>query len=76
MREEKTLNMEENKNAVVNKKRETVKTVRERERERELYSREIGFISGAKNKLNRNIKRIGYKKSEKAKLKIAYPFIT
>ena len=34
MREEKTLNMEENKNAVVNKKRETVDTLRERERER------------------------------------------
>ena len=44
--------------------------------ERELYSREISFICYAKNKLNRNIKRISYKRVQEAKLKIAYPFIT
>ena len=44
--------------------------------ERELQFRKIGFICCAKNKLNRYIERIGYKKSEAAKLKIAYPFIT
>ena len=53
----------------------TVETVRERERERANFSK-ISFINVGKNKLNRNIKRIGYKKSEAAKLKIAYPFIT
>ena len=36
---------------------ETLETVRERERERELYSRELSFIKHVKNinKLNRNI---------------------
>ena len=39
---------------------ETVETVRERERERANFSK-ISFINVGKNKLNRYIKRIGYK---------------
>ena len=67
--------MKKNINCKVNKKLETVDTVRERERERANFSK-ISFINVGKNKLNRNIKRIGYKKSGEVKLKIAYPFIT
>ena len=53
-------------------KTESVEFVRERERERELYSKEIGFICNAINELNENIrKRIDYKakvKNRKIKL--------
>ena len=38
-----------------------------KERARALYSKELSFICGAKNKLNRYRKRIGYK----SKLKMA-----
>ena len=66
--------MKENINAEVNKRLETIERLK-RERERANFNK-IGFISCVKNKLNRNINRIGYKNSEAAKLKIAYPFIT
>ena len=52
--------MKENIKIKVNKKPETIETVRERERELQFIK--IGFICYAKNKLNRHIKRIGYKR--------------
>ena len=52
---------------------ETIAAVRERERERELYSKEIGFIFDVKNKLNRYKKRIDYMaKVEKEKIKLLH----
>ena len=51
-------------NINANKILKTVETVREREREREPQFREINFIYYAKNKLNKNIKRVGYRKSK------------
>ena len=45
------------------------------ERGRELYSKAISFICDAKNKINRYLKRIGYKVSQKGLKNITYPFM-